>query len=200
MRGSLTMEPNLKVSTTNIMKNTSTYANATKQEIFPTREQSIILDVVDEVSIKDYVSAIGKISGPAAIRLISKISNNRIWIYLDNKETVKNLTTNHNYIIIDNKTITIRPMIIPAQRIMLSNVPPIIPHSQIEEIFKNNNIRLNSKITFLRAGIMGAEFSHILSFRRQIYVNPEDIKSLYLNPSLSHMTRHNTEFLLPQTS
>lgn len=169
----------------------------TKKETFPTKDQAIILDAVDGMSIKDYATAISKLTGSTAIRFISKIANNRICVYLDSKNSVNKLLAIHNNIEIKNKILSIRPLIIPTQRIIISNVPPIVPHYIIEEIFKKNNIRLCSKISFLRAGLTDAEFSHILSFRRQIYVNVDDAK---LIPESFMVSFEDTNYRLFATS
>lgn len=48
---------------------------------------------------------------------------------------------------------------------------PSIPNEIIEEALKSLNLKLVSPILPLRAGIQGDEFSHILSFRRQVYID-----------------------------
>lgn len=52
---------------------------------------------------------------------------------------------------------------------------PIIPHKVIEDKLTELNIALKSQISFIRAGMNDPGYSHILSFRRQVYVDPEDI-------------------------
>ena len=99
-------------------------------------------------------------------------------MYLDSKHTVANLRHKHKSIVINNVNVEIRPMVLPAQRIVLSNVSPIIPDSQIENIFKRNNIKLLSNITPLKGGITDPDLSYILSFRRQIYIDSEDAKRI----------------------
>lgn len=159
-------------------KPSQSYASATMNVIFPSKEQAIIVDSIEGTPIKDYACTIGKIIDPNAIRFISRISNGRICIYLDKKETVQSLTSNYKTIMINNTQVQIRPLVMSSQRIILSNVSPTIPHESIEEILIQNNIRLTSKLTFLRAGIQEPGFSHVLSFRRQVYVNPEDVKKI----------------------
>ncbi|CAK9796158.1 Transposon TX1 uncharacterized 82 kDa protein [Anthophora quadrimaculata] len=155
------------------------YANAMKSESFPTKDQAIILPVVDGISTKEYVCAVGSIIGPKALRCISRISNGRICIYLDKKETVSNLTGKNQSITINNTEIDIRPMITSAQRIILSNVSPVVPNKSIvEKIFMKYNVRLCFRITPLKTGMADPEYSQILSFRRQVYVNPEDVKKI----------------------
>lgn len=65
----------------------------------------------------------------------------------------------------------IRPKMLPAQRIILSNVSSIISNSQIENLFRANDVKLCFKITYLKVGISNPEFSHIFNFRRQIYIH-----------------------------
>jgi len=61
---------------------------------------------------------------------------------------------------------------------MLSNIYPNIPHEAIEHEFNKLNIVLRSNISFLRAGIQDANFSHILSFRPQLFISHEDVEKL----------------------
>ena len=44
-------------------------------------------------------------------------------------------------------------MLIPAQRIILFNVSPVIPNFEFENIFKKNNVKLCSKISTLETGM-----------------------------------------------
>ena len=80
---------------------------------------------------------------------------------------------------------------------MLSNIAPIIPNSAIENMFKRNNIKLYSKITPLKAGITDPNLAHILSFRRQVYVDPEDVKRI---PSSFPITLENNTFRIFATT
>nr|CAI5850540.1 unnamed protein product [Callosobruchus analis] len=57
-------------------------------------------------------------------------------------------------------------MITPAIRLVISNICPSVPNSEVEHLLKNNGLKLLSRITYLRVGIPEAEYSHVLSFRR----------------------------------
>ena len=165
-----------------IPKNNTTepkISNVTKQEFTPSQDQAIILQSIDGITIEEYARAIANIIGPKAIKFLSRISNDRICMYLDSKETVTSLISKYKTVVVNNKNIEIRPMVLRVQRIILSNIEPIIPNSAIENMFKRNNIKLYSKITPLKAGITDPNLAHILSFRRQVYVDPEDV-----NPEL----------------
>ena len=159
--------------------NASTYAQMAENIQFPTREQAIVLDAVEGVSIKKYTVEIGKIINPANIRFVSKISQARVCLYLDSKATVDKLTDNNTKIKIGEQLLEIRPLISKMKRIILSNVCPAIPHQDILNELKNSyDIQATSKMSFLRAGMNEPGFSHILSFRRQLFLHPDDIKKL----------------------
>ena len=87
-------------------------------------------------SLQDYALSIENLIGPKSVRYISKISNNRICAYLDRKETVLHLTNLHKTITAYNNVLNLRPMLTPAQRIILSDVSPVILNSEFEKIFK----------------------------------------------------------------
>lgn len=153
---------------------TPSYATVTQTTMFPKKDQAIIIDALENVQIKDYAQALGKIIDPSQIRFLSRISNNRICIYLSSKIIVDEIIDNSKYITIQNVKIPIRPLINRNKRIIISNVCPVIPHTEIEKKLNELNIKPQSPISFLRAGLNETGFNHILSFRRQVYVTPED--------------------------
>lgn len=61
---------------------TSTYAKVTKQDTFPTKEQAIVMDAIDDVPLSEYIVAIRKVINLANIKFASKISMNRFCIIL----------------------------------------------------------------------------------------------------------------------
>ena len=65
-----------------------------------------------------------------------------------------------------------------TKRIILSNVCPIIPHNVILNTFKQMGIRIVSPISFITVGFTETGFTHILSFRRQVYIYPDDANKL----------------------
>lgn len=142
--------------------------------VFPKKEQAIIMNVHESLRLSDYVKAIADIIGPKSIIFASRISHNRICIYLTNTELVDNLVTTYKMVQIGELSIQIRRLITPSKRIIISNVCPSIPHEVIERAIKSYRLKLVSPISFLRAGIPGADFNHIMSFRRQVYVSPPE--------------------------
>ncbi|CAG5100309.1 Similar to Transposon TX1 uncharacterized 82 kDa protein (Xenopus laevis) [Cotesia congregata] len=154
------------------------YASAARNEVFPTKECAIIIEALDGATIKDYINAIGKRTPVSNIRFISKISNGRICAYLVSQEKAEELITIHKTIQVNSTVLTVRPLINKNKRIILSNVPPIIPHDYIVQTLDHLNIKVTSTITFLLAASNEPGHSHIMSFRRQVYVDPDDVSKL----------------------
>ena len=72
----------------------------------------------------------------------------------------------------------IRPLVNSNRRVVISNFPPIIPDELIINALKNVEVNPVSPISNLRASIVKPGRSHILSFRKQFYINEEDQKLL----------------------
>ncbi|KAK2579155.1 hypothetical protein KPH14_011605 [Odynerus spinipes] len=113
----------------------NSYAKAAQNVVFPRKDQAIVSDAKEGISIENYVEAIGKIVNPTSICFISRISNNRICTFLSSKSLVEELVEKHPTIKINNIELEIRPLINRMKRIILSNVSPIIPHNP-ENTFK----------------------------------------------------------------
>lgn len=166
-------------------QNQNNYSRAVKQpapNMFPKKDQAIILNTQDELKVADYIIAIGNIVQPKNIIFASRISNNRICVYLSSVEHVNNIVDNHNIIKIGEHNLTVRRLITPAKRIILSNVCPSIPHKIIEQALQHTNIQPVSPISFLKATYISEEYNHILSFRRQVYIKPDE--NLQLPPTI----------------
>lgn len=164
------------------------YSNiAAKQPTFqfPTKDQAIIFPSIDDAKLQEYILALGKLLQPKHILFASRIANNRICIYLSSKRMVDTFITEHKHITININNLQARRLITPAQR-LLSNVSPTIPHAILEEQLLGLKIKLLSPITFLRIGITDNQYSHILSFRRQVYISTDDKPSIPESIVISH--------------
>jgi len=81
-------------------------------------------------------------------------------------------------ITINNQEIQLRRLINPAKRIIISNVCPSISNQEILNALRGIDINPTSQINYLNAGLNIEGYEHILSFRRQMYINHEDIPKL----------------------
>lgn len=153
---------------------TMSQTSSSQTSTFPKKELAILLNIVEELKLHDYVVAVGNIIGPKNITFASRISNNRVCIYLNSVNLVNMIVENHSNVVINGYDISIRKLITPARRLLISNVCPSIPNNVIENTIRSIGLRPVSPMSFLRAGLTGDEYNHILSFRRQIYVQPDD--------------------------
>lgn len=168
-----TTRPTLSNTNNNI-----NFASAAAMEKTPSREQAIVFNSIDGIPQKEYILAIGKIVLPKNITFVSRISNNRFCIFLSSKQILDNLIQTTQVININDQIIQIRRLINPAKRFIISNVCPSIPNLTIEDALRNIGITPISKINHLKAGINVEGYEHILSFRRQMFLNHDDIPKL----------------------
>lgn len=157
----------------NIKTNKMNFANAVINNTFPKKEQGIIILPVEGIEPEEYVYSVGDIIGPQNITHTSR-KNKKIYIFLSKKEHADYMINNHKQITINNKTIEIRRLINPAQRLIISNVCPTIPHDIIVQALINQNIKLVSPITFLHSGLQKEEYKQILGFRRQVFYTEDN--------------------------
>ena len=140
---------------------------------FPAKDQALVLSAIDDVKLMDYVVAIGKIVTPKNVLFASRISKNRICIYLDSKALVDDVVSKYS-VNINGTYVNVRRLLNPARRIILSNVCPSIPHLVFENQIKALGFTIVSPMSLLKAVIQSGEYAHVLSFRRHIYVQPDD--------------------------
>ncbi|CAD6210771.1 GSCOCG00010937001-RA-CDS [Cotesia congregata] len=178
-------------------QSSQSYSNVTQADCFPKKDQTIIIDVLDNTQLKDYNQALAKVIPPALIRFVSRIANNRVYVYVATKELADELVDKHKVIKINDQLVPIRPLITRNKRIILSNVCPVIPHHVLIDKLKDLNIIPASPITFLRAGLTEPGFNHILSFRRQLYVTPDDVNKI---PESLQITFEETKYWIYLTT
>lgn len=173
----LSNQQNTQSNLQNFQETTNTYANKLKQNnttALPKKDQAIIITAINEIQTKEYIKKLGELVTPKNILFASRISNNRICIYLTSKTLVDEIMTKNKFLIINNNKFEIRRLISPTQKVIISNVCPTIPNYIIEEALKQLGIKIVSQISYLRAGMQEQEFQHILSFRRQVYINQDE--------------------------
>lgn len=150
------------------------YASATKTR--PTKEDAIVMDYVQEAQLEEYMWSLTELlQDEKKMRYISRISNSRVCCYLQNKQLVTDILSTGKTITIRGQTVNIRPLVSQNRRIIISNARPEIPDEVLEAEFSRVSVRLKSGIMELRASSSDSIFSHIGSFRRQVFIDPDDI-------------------------
>lgn len=166
--------------------NTPSFASKVSSEQLPKRELAIVFNTIENIPQIEYLIALSKLISPKDITYASRVSNGRFCVYLSNKNTIDNLLDNHQNITVNNQIINIRRLINPAKKLILSNVCPTIPNSIIESSLNYAGFTLVSPIIKLRAGFNIEGFTHIMSFKRQIFVKPDDFENKPTSIIINH--------------
>ena len=174
----LNSTPNFTTPSVQKSNTQKTFAETTANVQFPKKDQAVIFNTIEDIPQIEYIRAFSQLTDPNNIKFASRISNNRFCIYFANKNIVEQLISKQPYIVINNKEIAFRRLINQAKRVIVSNVQPVIPHEVINNAFNNLSIKIVSPITFIKAGFSNNEFNHIGSFRRQLYIHPDDINKM----------------------
>ena len=145
-----------------------------------------MIDFVEGSTIRDYALAVGGIIGPANMVSISRISQNRVCIYLNSEENADVLVSSHKRISINSVSLEIRPLNSKAKRVLISNVHTSIPNKAIEDLFCKYDVTPKSQITRLKTGLNDVGYTHLLSHRRQVYVDAADINKIPQSCQLEH--------------
>lgn len=127
-------------------------AKSTPKPVHPRREQAIILHAEGNAKLFDYIKAIGSKVGPKNVTFASRISNNRVCIYLSNKHLVDQLVQDHPTVPVGDTEISVRRLVNPAKRLLLSNVDPSIPQEAIEAELRKCGLNLVSPVSYLKVG------------------------------------------------
>ncbi|KAK9872044.1 hypothetical protein WA026_015294 [Henosepilachna vigintioctopunctata] len=148
------------------------YSNVVSQKKYPDKDQAIIFSALERALLQDYTIALGSTIPPKNFTHLSKMTNNRICVYLQNKVMVNNFMENIGEITVNGIEIKARKLVTPAKRLVFSNVCPTVT----DEIIINEIVKLGltpiSLMTSLRISTSLPEFNRILSFRQQIYIKP----------------------------
>ncbi|KAL3287300.1 hypothetical protein HHI36_001775 [Cryptolaemus montrouzieri] len=154
------------------------------------KDQAIFIHAKNSLKLYDNARDIGDIVEPKTITFASRISNNRICIYLTSSNLVDQLIKSHPMIRIGDMSFSIRRLISSTKRIIISNIPPFILHETAENAIKSIGLQITSPFSFLKAAIYN-EYSHILSFRRQVFIHaPSDNHEL--QTSIMHEEKKDT--------
>ncbi|CAH1111563.1 unnamed protein product [Psylliodes chrysocephalus] len=138
------MSHNLKTNNPVSSNSYVSVVKTTSKPSFPKKDQAIVMHADDNPKLFDYVKEIGDIVGPKHISFASRISNNGICIYLANSNLFDDLLKSHASVTISNIIISIRRLVSPTKRIIISNISPYIPNDLAENGIKSLGLQLTS--------------------------------------------------------
>lgn len=152
------------------------------------KDHAVVILIEDDIPNEEYMLSLIEYVPGNAVLFSSRMSNNRLCVYLDSKKTVDNLVSKHEEILVKNKHVKIRRLINPSRKLLISNVCPIIPNSVIEEtLIQKVGLKLTSSIAFVKAGYSDSRLQHVFSFRRTVFFtteNEDEIDKIYIPDSL----------------
>lgn len=154
------------------------------------------MNSLEGLTIRDYALGIGSIIGPTNIHYILKISQGRVCTFLSSEEIARHLVDKQKSVIICTHTIELRAYVSRTKRLILSNVSPLIPCRILEAKFSDHNVTRKSSITYMKSGFNDIGYTHLRSFRRSVYIDPEDVNKL--PPTFKSKERRTGVMFLPK--
>ena len=135
------------------------------------RSNGISFNAAPDISIHEYIKAFVSTTPANRVLSASRISNQRIAIYLNSKDDV--LSAVNNGLTYNNTYIPVSPLVLPTTRLTLSNVYPEIPNDTLTKQI-SNFCKVVSQIRAIPLGFKDKNLAHIMSFRRhvQVLLNP----------------------------
>ena len=158
------------------------YADKTKKKIqpltsfdYPKEDQGIIFNHLEGTKIRDYLLAIHQLIGGAKnILAASRVSGSRVIIFLASREMVEKFQKEHGGFHLGTSFVKTRVIKTPATKLIISNISPTVPNTAIEDQLTNTfNLKLASPISVLRVSPTDDIFSHVVSWRRQVYIHSD---------------------------
>lgn len=169
------------------VNSTQTFSKIVKNSTIPKVTQAIVIDIVDGAENCDYLIELIKKTDPNNIIGASRISQNRFCCYLCDDKLVDELTAEgNNYVIVHGQKAKIRPFIEKSKRVIFSNVHMCIPNDALVDKLKECGVKVRSGVNYIRAGFEHPSLKHIISFRRQVFIDPNDVEKLPKDFTLNH--------------
>ncbi|KAL3281534.1 hypothetical protein HHI36_004742 [Cryptolaemus montrouzieri] len=160
-------------STVNAQNKVNRTSYAAMAQQCPSRKQAIAMDIFDGLSNQNYGEGIATLIDPLGITHISELAE-------ELEEILHQLK-------IKECTVPMRPSITKGVRVIISNATAHIPISIIKEKLIKYGVNPLSEIPDIEDGLIGQMDVHILSFRKQVIVKPEDEAKIDLRISLDNI-------------
>ncbi|KAJ8672962.1 hypothetical protein QAD02_004223 [Eretmocerus hayati] len=94
-----------------------TYANTIANSSLPKKDQAIIIDSVEGYTLEDYIDGLEELIQVRDIRGISKVTGNRVCVYLADKDLVTQLK--NKVITVGEHALSIKSLVILALNVSL---------------------------------------------------------------------------------
>ncbi|KAG8228510.1 hypothetical protein J437_LFUL008966, partial [Ladona fulva] len=131
------------------------------------------MQALPSTPLADYVIALAEKIGGENITHATRLSNGRICLYLKNEDVLNTFMMEHGGIVVNDKYVIANRMSQKVERLVISNIPPEFPASDLTEILSQMG-RVVSPVTPLSLGLKRPDLSHIQCWRRQCFIVRRD--------------------------
>ncbi|KAK3541224.1 hypothetical protein QTP86_016804 [Hemibagrus guttatus] len=131
-----------------------------------TRRHGIKIIPPESCSVEECTIAVAEVIGYTSISSAARM-NSAIVTFLDNVEKVNEVVVKG--IAVNNESARVMPLVQPAKRITISNVPPFIQDDVIERELMRHS-KTVSKIRKIPLGCRSPQLKHVVSFKRQTHM------------------------------
>lgn len=154
-------------------------------EQLPDRNAAIVCEAAEGFTLDDHLRALLPLVGARDILHASKISHQRVCVYLKEPWMADKVACSLPLIYKD-KHISYRKYVSGALRVFLSNVQPDIPARALNNVLSRFG-RVVGRIKRLKAACHDPEFAHVQGFRRIANLVVDNIENLPLSVPLAHL-------------
>lgn len=144
-----------------------------------TRRHAFKLCPSIDCSVEDCALAVGGIVGYDSVKSASRM-NNGVVIFVDSFDKVATIV--EQGVTIKDILVQAVPLVNPAKKIILSQVPPFISNEMLERELSRHG-QLMSPIKTIGLGCKSPHLRHVVSFRRQVFMilknNSEELNLVF---------------------
>ncbi|KAI5744858.1 hypothetical protein M8J76_005935 [Diaphorina citri] len=152
---------------------TTSQSNSPKVDsLYLSKKCGFSLPFDSSIPMDKYLCAVGDIVGDEKMVFAGK-NNNIVKFYLINEAEVNKLYDNHPQLVIEGKILLVRKLVDNGHKIFLCNTEPGMSDALlINEISKY--AKVVSDMRFVNLGSRNERFSHLIGFRRAVFVDNID--------------------------
>ena len=130
------------------------------------RRHAIKIGADNDISVEECSLAVGSIVGYGSVVSASRM-NRSVVLFLDSVDKVNTIV--EQGIVVNDTFVNVLPLVTPARRVTLSNVPPFITDEFLERELARHG-KLVSSIKKIPLGCKSPLLKHVVSFRRHVYM------------------------------
>lgn len=148
----------------------------------PTEDQAIVLDISSGFPNRKYTDALLEHIEPKQVEYMSRISGARFCLFIKDAAVVKKLVEEIKVLEVEGHMVKIMPLVARSKKVTISNASPVLSNTAIKRYIQQCGVRVTSSVSELKANSGGdPRLASVGSFRRQVYIHPDDAEKLPVN-------------------